>query len=209
LLLLHRVTQLGSLLLLALVCGLIDPTRVARLLQGVTFGLGSVVWVGWALLAAAVLALVALASPLGGRVRGGMRRLRARLSSALAGVDGRMASWLAIWTLAFHVARLLGFQQLCAYFGQSITLADLVFVLTLAALAGLLPVTVGGLGVMEGAIVAGLSLFSVPAAAALGVALLNRSVLVANALVGAVVYLVDRGRMGTAPPRASREEATS
>ncbi|MFI5308208.1 MAG: UPF0104 family protein, partial [Polyangiales bacterium] len=60
------------------------------------------------------------------------------------------------------------------------------------AVAGVLPLSVGGLGLMEGAVSITLGWFGVSASAALATALVQRVVLLAGAAIGSVFYFQSR-----------------
>jgi len=65
-------------------------------------------------------------------------------------------------------------------------------VLAVTAIAGVIPITAGGLGLVEGAISMTLALYGVSEGAALAVAIVNRLVLLAGAATGGLVYLAVR-----------------
>ena len=91
--------------------------------------------------------------------------------------------------VAFHFSRMVGFYFLVSFFGSSIGLVHLVFVLCFTMVIALIPISFGALGLMEGAITSSLILFDVSAAAATGVALINRLVLIIIAAIGGMIYL--------------------
>jgi glycosyltransferase 2 family protein len=138
--------------------------------------------------AGVVLALVALA---GAVLALRWRRLRERLVGSLgAGWQavaaigpGRYGAAFALSVL-YHVLRIAGIERLLASVGQRVAAWDVLFVLFVTLLVSLLPLTLGALGVKEGTIVFGFSLYGVGRPDALAVALLNRAVLVALALAG-------------------------
>ena len=99
--------------------------------------------------------------------------------------------YLIIIVLAalFHLGRMAGIYYLLLYFGADLYFIHLIFVLFLTAIVTLIPVSVGGIGIMEGALTGSLALYGVSLSAAAGVALLNRIVLIFIACIGAVFYM--------------------
>lgn len=191
LLLLHRLSGLLTIVAAFSTYLLVDGAELFRRLAGKHIAVGTS-WLGPAFVSAAVLALAGRALIL--RTEPG-RRLRARLGEAWGRMAGAIVGlsrprlWtLLLLTMAFHGSRMVGFYFCVRYFGQSIPMWDLVPVLMLTAVMGLLPITVGGLGVVEGSIGLGLGLFGVAPAAAIATALVNRLVMVAIALVGGGLY---------------------
>jgi hypothetical protein len=73
-------------------------------------------------------------------------------------------------------------------------LPDMIVVTTFLTFASFLPLSFGGLGVREGAIVLALAAFGVAPPTALTVALLNRLFLWTLALIGGVIFLTTRAR---------------
>jgi uncharacterized membrane protein YbhN (UPF0104 family) len=125
-------------------------------------------------------------------------RLRAVVDSSARALGALSAGdwvWLLLLTLAFHGARLLGLLWAAAYFGEAVDAFDLVFVLAVTAVAALLPVSIAGLGVVEGSISFLLVAFGVGQTAAISAALINRAVLLLTALIGAAVYVGARGEL--------------
>lgn len=123
-------------------------------------------------------------------------RISATLSQARAAI-GELSTasmlHLAWLTIFFHGARMLGFYFAVGYLGQSIALWDLIPVLTLTAIMALLPITVGGLGLVEGSVGVGLQMFGVSASASIAAALINRAVMVFTALIGGMLYATEQG----------------
>jgi uncharacterized membrane protein YbhN (UPF0104 family) len=198
-LLLHRASGMFVLLLGAAVYAGVQHERLAAVLRagGVeaqvplpALGAG----------AAAAVLLAALWFALSGqqraRVAGRLRGFAVNCARALAEVGKLVALELLLLTVAFHFMRMLAFYVLVGYAGGSVGLWDLSIVLAVTALAGLVPITVGGLGLVEGAISVTLVLYGVPEEAALAVAIANRAVLLAGAAAGGLVYLAVRGSAG-------------
>lgn len=91
----------------------------------------------------------------------------------------------------FHLLRLFGFFYFVRYFNESILLEDLIFVLFATAFIALLPVSLGGLGIREGTIAIGLSLFGVSKSSAITIAFMNRILLLLFALLGGILYIIN------------------
>jgi len=202
LLLLHRFTGMIALLLGAGCYVLADHTRLLGLMQHARVEAHVPTR---ALEAAALLILLlafgwlVLAPRHRTAVAGVARRFSSDCGQALAMVGARAASELVLLTLAFHFVRMLAFYFLVRATGQEIALLDLLIVLAATAVAGVLPLSVGGLGLMEGAVSITLGWFGVSATAALVAALANRVVLLAGAGIGGLFYLAARKAEPQAP----------
>lgn len=147
-----------------------------------------------ALAAVAALALLALLvlHPRFGKLRMRLVSFLRRVAHAATTVSAPRLTALAALTVAFHGMRAVGLFLALGFLDASIDPWDLVPVLAVTALVALVPLTVGGLGLVEGSLGAGLTMFGVPPEAAVGAALLHRGGLVLVALVGGVVYLRQR-----------------
>jgi uncharacterized membrane protein YbhN (UPF0104 family) len=205
-LMLHRASGMGVLLVAAVVHGIVEHQRLSRVLSGVELSLS-----GPSLWALALVGLAACAALGRWLARSGhplARRLRTFLADcwrATSEVGLASTLLLLVLTACFHLVRMLAFVVLVRYTGQSIGFWDLLPVLTATALAGVVPLTVGGLGLMEGAISVTLALFGVGEAAAVATALANRAVLLVSAAIGGVVYVLAGPR--THAPEASAKDA--
>jgi uncharacterized membrane protein YbhN (UPF0104 family) len=196
-LLLHRASGMLVLLLGAGVYAAIQHDRLAQVLRAghvdahvpvQALGLGALALV---LAAGAWFALSGRQrSRIAERVRGFVRNC----ADALVQVGGVVALELLVLTVAFHFTRMLAFHTIVQYAGERIALWDLSIVLAVTALAGVVPLTAGGLGLVEGAISVTLGLYGVSEGAALAVAIANRVVLLAGAALGGLVYLAVRDR---------------
>jgi uncharacterized membrane protein YbhN (UPF0104 family) len=193
LLLVHRVSGLVVLLVAAAAVAGSRADVVSRVLSWRS--VVPAVW--WAALVAALVAglAVLLAGPLRKRVRKAVANARAAIAE-LAVVD-----WinLLVFTVAFHGLRLVALSLGVEYFGSQVEAVEVVLVLAIVAVVSLLPISVGGLGLVEGSIALTLTAFGVPAPAAAGVALLNRLVLLVVAGMGGIVYALDRPATGPSP----------
>jgi uncharacterized membrane protein YbhN (UPF0104 family) len=203
-LMLHRAAAMGVLLLATGVHAALNAPRLARVLAGVQLELGFAAQLDPALVLALLLGLALLALlawVTAGRMRARIalrvRRFATECWDAVREVGWGAAAWLLALTALFHFVRMLAFYVLIRATGQSIALFDLLPVLAATALAGVVPLTVGGLGLMEGAISVTLTLFGVAETAAIGAAIANRAVLLVSAAIGGVVYVVS-GRVDRA-----------
>ncbi|HKP63773.1 MAG TPA: lysylphosphatidylglycerol synthase transmembrane domain-containing protein [Polyangiales bacterium] len=207
LLLLYRVSGFTLLVLAGLVYVIFDHDRLLQLLaaQHVLVSLdarswliaGAVAFVG---LLVALWLLRRLSARMRDRVLGFLRNCRA----GLAQLSGGDAVQLVVQTALFHGCRLLSFYYLIQYLGQHVSLWDLLFVISATSIIAVLPVTVAGLGVMEGSITLLLSMYGVTPSSAVAIALVNRAVMLLLAAIGAVIYLTSRDEVararGNAPP---------
>lgn len=91
-------------------------------------------------------------------------------------------------SLFFHVFRGIGFYFLVIYFQGDIFFLDIIFLLFLTTFLGLIPITVGALGTLEGAIILSLVFFDVPTESAKGVAILYRTMLILFSALGAILF---------------------
>lgn len=181
-----RVTDLIALTLLATAGGLL----ASRHLTG---------WTGQVLTAALILGVVlsALAVPLALRrpIRRWPRRLRRPVSRSLVALR---RLWRDPAVLAGGLALSLliqgGFVLLNAWLGRGvgieIPLAVWFLTWPLAKVAGLLPISLGGLAVREASLAALLLPFGVPPARAVVASLLWQTVLIVGGLLGGLVWLV-------------------
>jgi uncharacterized membrane protein YbhN (UPF0104 family) len=112
--------------------------------------------------------------------------------AALVGVTGG--------SVLYHAGRVTGLYFFLHALGAHVDWLDLVVVLTVVTVVSTVPVSIGALGVREGALTAMLVVFGVAPAVALAVALLNLGVLWAKALIGGVWLLAPApaGRTGGA-----------
>ncbi len=97
------------------------------------------------------------------------------------------------------------FLLLRAGMGVPVSLDELFVILTVMNLAAILPISINGIGVMEGSFIYVARFYDVPYDAALATLLMIRALLVIISLVGAWFYL----RPGAARPMRSGAESTS
>jgi glycosyltransferase 2 family protein len=198
LLLLYRVSGFTLLVAGGLIYIAFDHARLLQLLeaQHVFVSLGARTW-----LIAGALALVGLAvgifllRRLSDKVRTRILGFLRNCQGALAQLSRADVVQLVLQTALFHGFRLLSFYYLILYLGQYVSLWDLVFVISSTAIAAVLPVTVAGLGVMEGSITLLLAMYGVAPSAAVAIALVNRAVMLFLAAIGGIVYLTHRGEV--------------
>ena len=98
--------------------------------------------------------------------------------------------WLIVLSIFFHALRAIGFYCFVLYFHECINWFDLVFVLFFTAFVSIVPVTIGGLGLIEGATAFSLVLFGVTGSSAVAIAFLNRLVWIAYAAIGGVWFIL-------------------
>lgn len=187
---LHRLSGVVVLHAAALVCialrhdAIVAALRTAHVRGGWSVSIVALAVGGLVLLGVTV----ALLGPIRARWGGFLTRLWTESKAAMLDTDARALGALFVLTLAFHAARALGIMYLLAYANQSAHPYDLVIALAVTAVAALIPLTVGGLGIMEGALGATLVAFGVSEPAAIAVALAHRAVLLVNAAAGGLVY---------------------
>lgn len=195
LLMLHRATGMLVLLLGAATHAGLHRARLAQALRVAQVETGAPVKalaLGLALALLAVLGWLLLAQRHRARLSGLLYGFLGECRAALLLVGPRALTELLLLTLAFHFIRMLAFYVLVQYAGQRIELWDLLIVLAATALAGVVPISVGGLGLMEGAISVMLALFGVAPSAGILAALANRVILLAGAAIGGVVYVTEK-----------------
>jgi uncharacterized membrane protein YbhN (UPF0104 family) len=156
LLLLHRVSGMIVLLLATALYVTLAHDRFLAMLRAARVDARIPFSPWWLLLVMAVAISVAIAwLTLSGRHReklvSALRRFASECAAALASVGPRASVLLVLLTLAFHFLLIAGFYVLVQYAGQHIELLDCLIVLSATALAAVIPITVGGLGLMEGA----------------------------------------------------------
>jgi uncharacterized protein (TIRG00374 family) len=195
LLLLHRLSGFVVLVLAGLVYVGLEHTRLLSLLEArhLLLQLSARTWLlgGAGLLLVAVLGLFAVRR-LSDRVRERVLGFGRNCRGAFTVVSGKDFTWLMVHTFLFHGLRMLSFYYLVRYLGQQVSMWDLVFVISATAVAAVLPVTVAGLGVVEGSISGLLAMYGVADSSAVAVALVNRLVLLLMAAIGGIVYAATR-----------------
>ncbi len=117
-------------------------------------------------------------------------RLRAgALERARALAANRGIAWrIAALALAAQGLMIVTNSLYAAALEQPVKVLDMALVVPLVTLSSLLPISLGGIGVKEGAFVVCLSALGLSREAALSIALLNRLMLVALALAGGLLF---------------------
>jgi uncharacterized protein (TIRG00374 family) len=212
LLLLYRVSGFTLLVLAGLTYVIFDHARLLQLLaaQHVFVRLDTSTWliagaVAVVCLALGVWLLRRLSVRMRDRILGFLRNCRAGLAQ-LSGAD---AVSLVVQTALFHGFRLLSFYYLVLYLGQHVSMWDLLFVISATAIIAVLPVTIAGLGVMEGSISLLLTMYGVSSSSAVAIALVNRAVLLLLAAIGGVIYLSSRGDVVRSQPLPAAPSAAA
>ncbi len=194
---LERASGLGAVWAMAWTIALLAP----RVLSD--FGM---VWLRWPVIAGSGIALLALlaaytwmAGPIGLWLR---RRRRARPSCFLWRVwqnlraygerPALMTSVMAI-SFTFHVLRASLFMLLVASVGQSVSLAPMLWAVVVVSVVSSVPISLGALGLREGAIAFCLTMVGISPAEAVAVALLARLLTFAKGTVGGILYALGPG----------------
>jgi uncharacterized protein (TIRG00374 family) len=105
----------------------------------------------------------------------------------------RDSAYAMLISFYFHVHNSLTFYLLLRYgAGVDISFTELLVVLTLVTLIGVLPISINGLGVVDGAFVFLLGAYGVNGDLALSVMLISRILLVLLSVIGAALYVSER-----------------
>jgi uncharacterized protein (TIRG00374 family) len=195
LLMLHRLTGMLVLLLAAGVYAAFSLPHLQSVLHAANvqthLPLSSLA-AGAVCVGAALLAWFALSTRYRERLHGIVQKFAAECREGFVQIGAGNMSVLLLLTAAFHAVRMFAFFVLVGYAGERIAPFDALIVLAATALAGVVPITVGGLGLMEGAISTTLVLFGVTPGAAVAVAIANRLIMLVGAATGGIVYLGSR-----------------
>jgi uncharacterized protein (TIRG00374 family) len=189
----ERLTGIIALLAIGYGCAFIVYGDRGDSLSGALIGFGT-----GGIVAALLVALVIL-------LAGGARRMRSwrnkpRVLRILLehGRDylkrPRATAWVMLVSFFFHVHNSLSFYILLNWgVHAAITLPELFVVLTLVNLIAILPISINGLGVVDGAFIYLAGQYGVGYEAALGVMLTSRLLLLAVSAIGAAFFLTERG----------------
>jgi len=200
-----RLVGLLAVLVPAVLVLFLAPGRFAATLQAPRWNVGARPLFLVLLVLAVLLGLAAVWR--WGRRAPRVLRWRQELSSALVGVGRKRLALLVLLSLGVAGARAASLLLLAASVGGTggaggaVTAAEAVVLGAVATAAVALPVSLGGLGVTEGALAAGLVLLGLGRPASVAAALLNRALLWAAAAVGGVL-LAGRGGPGAGTARA-------
>lgn len=94
----------------------------------------------------------------------------------------------------YHALRLFAIYFVILSLNEQLAWHGLIFVLTTVAIVSALPISIGGLGVREGALASGLVFLGITKNIAISVALINLLYLWIKAFIGAQVFLLTRQR---------------
>ncbi len=195
-----RLAGVGATLVLAALYCAVYPERISgawgKELQQARWGGPSPAVLAAAAFLLAAGAALGLASPRG---RALWRRARAALAEAgraLRRIRPAQIPGLTLVSLLIAAARVVYLYLLARSFAPDVFLPDLAPVAAAGVLAGAIPLTLGGLGMQEGALAAGLVLFGLHYPEAIAASLLNRGFLWAAAAAGWVVVVSARRRTG-------------
>jgi uncharacterized protein (TIRG00374 family) len=106
------------------------------------------------------------------------------------GQTGRMAAAMAL-SMAFHIIRISFIWLLIYALGTSVDPVELTVALFAVEVAAMMPISIGGIGVMEGSFVYVMSSFGLNSEAGLAAMLALRVLTLLLALIGAVLYLAE------------------
>lgn len=194
LLVLLRASGLTVVGLMALAYGAFSLPRLGRVLSG--FGAVNVEWEAtWWLGGAVLVGLLLLVTPPGRRLVQRARPAVARAFRTARSVPRSILASISLLSVIVWLLRAGSLYFFVSAFGDAPLLGDMFLVVAAANLLASIPISIGGLGVREGALAGGLAALGVPLTRGVAVALLSRASLWVVSLVGAVLYLV-RGRVG-------------
>ena len=200
---LERATGFLVLLIPGAVLAWLDRDRLRRALAGraprhlLPSSPGAeIVWIVGAL---AVLAAAILAYRLSGGLRARLARSLAETRAAFAWLSLRRYLAVVALSLGYQVLQVEGIRWLVSSFGATVSFFDATVVVALTMVVSLVPVSLGSLGVKEGAIVLGLGVYGVGSATGLAVALFNRLVLLVLALAGGLLLTSTAGHRPDPP----------
>jgi hypothetical protein len=120
--------------------------------------------------------------------------------------DARATAWppdrvllLLLWSASGHIAAIACVAALAAAMGIAVGPLQILIVVPIVLLAAVVPLSFAGWGVREGAMVAALAQFDVPAADALALSISFGLVLLALSLPGALLFAVGSGSRDKSP----------
>jgi uncharacterized membrane protein YbhN (UPF0104 family) len=117
------------------------------------------------------------------------RALAAELKDAVRQVRAPQLGGLVLLSVGVAVARALSLWWLVFAFTDGLLFWDMAVVVALSTVANAVPITIGGLGLQEGAVAAGLVLYGAARPDAVAVSLLNRVFVWAISIPGAVAFV--------------------
>jgi uncharacterized membrane protein YbhN (UPF0104 family) len=196
----ERLTGVAAMISLAWVLALLDCRRSGSSFSGdlVRYG-GAVLLAGAALVALSLFLLERSSRSGGGRRAGWLRRVGERLL-----VLRRRPALLApvvLLSLLFHLFMAWGIGLLFLALGVEVSFPRVFLIMALSQLVGLIPVSLNGLGLTDGALIYVASLYHIPHEAGLGAALVTRLFMVLISLHGGLLYSRESLRI---PPSSLR-----
>ncbi|MEO5657702.1 MAG: lysylphosphatidylglycerol synthase transmembrane domain-containing protein [Nitrospiria bacterium] len=153
-------------------------------------------WMGWALGGVAAVGLIVLAAAWAAKGRLAAVRQSMPLVAELFRRPG-VLMWVAVLSILLQTLVVIVNIFNGRALHLEIPIAFYFLLIPLVAVATMIPVSLNGLGVREGAFVFFLAQVGVPEAQALSLALLWLAILIASSLIGGLVWIVT-----PAPPRA-------
>lgn len=118
----------------------------------------------------------------------------------LGSVPGSVYARIGALSVVIFVCRVVRFHAYAEFFGLDLSIAGIVFVVFVANLVGLVPLSMGGLGIQEGAIAYSLSLLGESLDVGTAMGILNRVLTLALAVVGGGLFLSGRRERVPRPP---------
>lgn len=104
-------------------------------------------------------------------------------------ISKKQQCYFLLSSLGTFLVRIFKFYIISLIFGVSLNFSDFFLVVFLIQIASMIPLTIGGLGVIEVSLVYALSLFGVPNETGLAIALINRISMWLIALWGGIIWL--------------------
>lgn len=197
-----RLTGLVTLLLMGYVAALISWGHTGHPLSANLAALGTAGLIG-GLLTLFVLVRWSLMPKLAG-IRIGPMSLSALIKHAGEYVrDRRRSAMVMVISLLFHSNRILCMWLLVKAVDASCQVTDLAVALAAMTVIGLLPISIGGLGLVDGAFIVIMGQYGLPQEAALSAMLLTRALVLPIHLLGAVLYF--RGDREKLPRREAQD----
>jgi uncharacterized protein (TIRG00374 family) len=122
-----------------------------------------------------------------------LREFALKLWSIIGNLSARTLVNQLVLTFGFHALRITAIYFLVLCVGGVIAWHQIIFIVSVVAFVSLLPVSIGGLGLREGALAGGLVFMGVDPNAAIAVALFNLLVVWLKAAIGGVLLLSGGG----------------
>lgn len=126
------------------------------------------------------------------RVQSKLERLARDLKKEFIQFDMLEVLLFLLVAISTYFIRLLKLQILIIAFGQTMKITDLVLLVFIVQLAGMIPMSIGGLGLIEASLVFGLSLFAIPPDTSLAMAIVNRFIVWLFSLIGGFWWLTTK-----------------